>query len=80
MDFVSHKGNIEIRGKQNALFPKDKSLSDLLYRKKKTKQNKTKTKTKANFEKRTENPATTSGLITCNSCQYFADSSELFSV
>ena len=40
----------------------------------------------ANFEKRAEIPATTSGhlelhaLITCNSGQHFAGNSELFSV
>ena len=32
------EGNIEIRGKQNALFPKDQSLRDLSYSKTKQKQ------------------------------------------
>ena len=40
-------------------------------------------KTKANFEKRSGIPATKSGhlqlLITCNSCQHFAGTSELLS-
>ena len=56
--------------------PQDQSLSDLLYSK----------KTKANFEKCTENPATTSGHlqlhapIACNSGQHFVANSELFPV
>ena len=33
------EGNIEIQGKQNSLFPRDQSLSDLLYSKTKQKQN-----------------------------------------
>ena len=42
MNFVSGdevEGNIEIRGKQNSLFPRDLSLSDLLYSKTKQEQN-----------------------------------------
>ena len=63
--------------------PRDQSLSDLLYSKKGV--NKI-IKTKANFEKRADIPATTSGhlqlhaLITCDSGQRFVGNSELFPV
>ena len=54
MFYVSGSGNVEIRGKQNSLFPKGTSHQAILLCSK-TKQ--------ANFEKRAEIPATTSGLL-----------------
>ena len=66
-----------IRGKQNSLFSKGPVIKWFVI-----KQN----KTKANFEKRSEILATTSGhfqlhaLITCNSGQHFTGNSELFPV
>ena len=68
---------LRFEGNKIHCFPKDQSLSDLLY---------SKTKKKGNFEKRAEIPATTSGhlqlhaLITCNSGQHFAGNSELFPI
>ena len=62
--FVS--GNIEIRGKQNSLFPKGPvSKSFVIWQ----------NKTKAKFENRAEIPA-----IRCNSGQHLAGNSELFPV
>ena len=63
--------------RESQCFPR-RSRYDLLYRK--TKQ------AKANFEKRAEKPATTSGhlqlhaVITCSSSQHFAGNSKLFPV
>ena len=68
-NFVSReevKGNIEIQGEQNSLFPKGPVIKWFV-----TWQN----KTKAKFENRAEIPA-----ITCNSGQHFAGNSELFPV
>ena len=60
------EGNIEIRGKQNSLFPKGPVIKwFVIYQ----------NKAKAKFENPVEIPA-----ITCNSGQHFAGSSELFPV
>ena len=77
--FLETKSRVTLRFKGNKIhcFPRDQSLSDLLY---------SLIKTKANFEKRAEIPATTSGhiqmhaLITCDSGQHFAGNSELFPI
>ena len=67
---------LRFEGNKINCFPRDQSLSDLLYI----------NKTKANFEKRAGILATKSGhlqlhaLITCNSGQHFAGNSELFPV
>ena len=74
----SRPETLRFKGNKIHCFPRDQSLRDLLYSKTKQK--------KANFEKRAEIPATTSGhlqlhaLITCNSGQHFAGNSELFPV
>ena len=72
MNFVSRdevEGNIEIRGKQNSLFPKGPALSDLLYSKTKQKQI---LKNAPRFQRQHQ--------ATCNSGQHFAGNSELFPV
>ena len=64
-------GNIEIRGKQNLLFPRDQALSDFF-------QNK--------WVTRAEIPATTidhlqlHAVVTCNSGQHFEGNAGLFPV
>ena len=62
---------LRFEGNKIHCFPRDQSLSDLLYSKTKLTMN----KTKAKFENRAEIPA-----ITCNSGQHFAGNSELFPV
>ena len=75
------EGNVEILGKQISLFPKGPVIKWFVILQNKWVE--PMMKTNANFEKRTEIPATTSGhlqlhaLITCSSGQYFAGNSDL---